>query len=43
MNLINEYNEKYRFFHNITGCAMLVHRKYKPGCRFLKKVDSFRV
>ncbi len=31
MNLINEYNEKYRFFHNITGCAMLVHRKYKPG------------
>lgn len=31
MNLIEEYNQKYQFFKEITGEAMLVHRKYKPG------------
>lgn len=31
MNLIDEHNNKYYFFHEITGYAMLVHRKYRPG------------
>ena len=31
MTLIEEYNKKYKFFKDITGEAMLVHRKYKPG------------
>ena len=31
MDLIQEHNNKYRFFHEITGFAILVHRKYKPG------------
>ena len=31
MNLIDERNRKYIFFHEITGYAMLVHRKYRPG------------
>ena len=31
MNLISEHNKKYEFFHEITGIAMKVHRKYKPG------------
>ena len=31
MNLIEEYNKKFQFFADITGEAMLVHRKYKPG------------
>jgi len=31
MNLIDEHNNKYNFFHEITGYAMLVHRKYRPG------------
>lgn len=31
MTLIEEYNKKYEFFKDITGEAMLVHRKYKPG------------
>ena len=31
MNLIEEYNKKYDFFREITGEAMLVHRKYKSG------------
>lgn len=31
MDLIKEHNAKYMFFHDITGIAMLVHRKYKPG------------
>lgn len=31
MNLIDEHNRKYIFFHEITGYAMLVHRKYRPG------------
>lgn len=31
MDLINDYNQRYAFFHDITGEAMKVHRKYKPG------------
>jgi len=31
MDFIAEHNRKYAFFHEITGIAMQVHRKYKPG------------
>ena len=31
MDLIAEHNKKYEFFRDITGEAMRVHRKYKPG------------
>ncbi len=31
MNLIDEHNKKYKFFSEITGIAMKVHRKYHPG------------
>lgn len=31
MNLIDEHNRKYSFFREITGEAMIVHSKYKPG------------
>ena len=31
MNLIDKYNERFAFFREITGEAMLVHRKYKSG------------
>ena len=31
MNLTEEHNLKYKFFSDITGEAMKVHRKYKPG------------
>ena len=31
MDLINDHNQRYAFFHDITGAAMKVHRKYKPG------------
>ena len=31
MTLIEEYNNKYRFFSDITGVAMKVHNKYHPG------------
>ena len=31
MVLTNDYNKRYAFFHDITGEAMKVHRKYKPG------------
>ena len=31
MDWSNEYNRKYKFFHEITGEAMRVHSKYKPG------------
>ena len=31
MNLIEEYNKRWDFFRDITGEAMRVHRKYKPG------------
>ena len=31
MNLIEEHNKRYAFFHEITGEAMRVHRKYQSG------------
>lgn len=31
MNLAEEHNNKYSFFHEITGVAMKVHSKYKSG------------
>jgi GxxExxY protein len=31
MDLIEEHNKKYSFFREITGVAMKVHTKYKPG------------
>ena len=31
MNLIEEHNKRFQFFADITGEAMKVHRKYKPG------------
>lgn len=31
MDLIIDHNQRYAFFHDITGEAMKVHRKYKPG------------
>ena len=52
MNLIEEYNKRYKFFQVITGKAMLVHRKYKSGLlesayeaalRYLLEQDGFKV
>ena len=31
MNLLQEHNKKYQFFHDITGVAMKVYNKYRPG------------
>ena len=31
MDLINEHNNKYRFFADITGEAMKVYNKFRPG------------
>ena len=31
MDLIKEYNKRYEFFRGITGTAMKIHAKYKPG------------
>lgn len=31
MDLIKEHNDKYRFFADITGLAMKVFNKYRPG------------
>jgi len=31
MTLIEQHNEKYRFFQSVTGLAMKVHAKFKPG------------
>ena len=31
MDLIEEHNKKYEFFRVITGLAMKVHSKYRPG------------
>ncbi len=52
MNLVEEYNKKYQFFADITGIAMLVHRKYHPGLlesayeaamEYLLKQQGFKV
>ncbi len=31
MDTIKEHNERYEFFHDITGEAMRVYNKYRPG------------
>ena len=31
MNLVQQHNEKYKFFSDITGVAMKVHSKYHSG------------
>lgn len=31
MNLVHEHNKKYSFFYEISGEAMKVHCKFKPG------------
>lgn len=31
MDAIKEHNERYEFFQDITGEAMRVHRKFRPG------------
>lgn len=31
MDLIREYNQRWQFFADISGEAMRVHRKFKPG------------
>ncbi len=31
MDLVQEHNKKYQFFHDITGIAMKVHSKYGSG------------
>lgn len=31
MNLVEEHNKKYNFFREITGVAMKVYNKYRPG------------
>ena len=52
MDLIEEHNKKYRFFADITGIAMKVHREYKPGLlesayeaafKYLLESDGFKV
>lgn len=52
MNLIEEYNKRYKFFSVITGLAMKVHRKYHPGLlesayeaafKYLLESEGFKV
>jgi GxxExxY protein len=52
MNLIEEYNKKYKFFSDITGIAMKVHRTYHPGLlesayeaamKYLLECDGYKV
>ena len=52
MNLVKEYNKKFMFFHYITGVAMKVHNKYRPGLiesayeaalKYLLELDGHKV
>ena len=52
MDLIAEHNKKYEFFRNITGVAMKVHSKYRPGLlesayeaalKYLLELQGFKV
>ena len=52
MNLIEEHNKKYEFFRKITGVAMDVYNKYRPGLlesayeaalKYLLELDGFKV
>lgn len=52
MDLIKEHNKKYQFFSDITGVAMKVYNKYRPGLlesayeaamKYLLELDSYKV
>ena len=52
MNLIEEHNKKYQFFADITGVAMKVYNKYRPGLlesayeaamKYLLEMDGYKV
>ena len=52
MNLLQEHNKKYQFFHDITGVAMKVYNKYRPGLlesayeaalKYLLEIDGYKV
>lgn len=52
MDLIKEHNLKYKFFSDITGVAMMVHREYKYGLlesayeaamMYLLELEGFKV
>ena len=52
MDLIKEHNLKYKFFSDITGVAMKVHREYKYGLlesayeaamKYLLELDGYKV
>ena len=52
MNLIEEHNKKYKFFRDITGVAMKVYNKFRPGLlesayeaalKYLLDLDGYKV
>ena len=52
MDLIEEHNRKYKFFRDITGVAMKVYNKYRPGLlesayeaamKYLLEQDGYKV
>ena len=52
MDLIEEHNKKYQFFADITGVAMKVYNKYRPGLlesayeaamKYLLELDGYKV
>ena len=52
MNLIEEHNKKYQFFADITGVAMKVYNKFRPGLlesayeaamKYLLELDGYKV
>ena len=52
MNLIEQHNKKYEFFRKITGVAMKVYNKYRPGLlesayeaamKYLLEMDGHKV
>ena len=52
MDLIQEHNRKYQFFRDITGVAMKVYKKYRPGLlesayeaalKYLLELDGYKV
>ena len=52
MDVIQEYNKKYQFFRDITGVAMKVYNKYRPGLlesayeaalKYLLEIEGYKV
>ena len=52
MDAIKEHNRKYQFFRDITGVAMKVYNKYRPGLlesayeaalKYLLELDGYKV